>query len=95
MEFVALAEKARHSEVAHLPTGFESALPIERGLQLNSFDTDTGSYHLGGLDQVVLTRLDGGLGKINLASRPPPFDHLGGSHDALLLTQEQELLTSS
>ena len=51
--FVALAKKARHSEVAHLPTGFECALPIERGLQLNSCGTDTGFYHLGGLDQVI------------------------------------------
>jgi hypothetical protein len=61
--FVALDYKARHSEVAHLPTGFESALPIERGLQLNSCGTGTGSYHLGGLDQVVLTRLDRVLGR--------------------------------
>ena len=84
--FVALAEKARHSEVTHVPTGFESALPVGRGVAAEFVC----SYYLGGLDQVVLT----GLGKMNWASRPPSFGHLGGSHD-VLLTQERELLASS
>jgi hypothetical protein len=89
--FVAFAEKARHSMVAHLGAGAKEALARKRAWDLAPFHPDARSYSRPvNIDQVVSTQPDGGGrgGKMGCISRALPCEGRKRFHGVSRLARE-------